>query len=179
MEDVELKKLRLIIESCQGQHHFLSTLVTQNSTEWMRRENSHWKFAEKKKIKDWVSEERIQVSTFGKKTSLKVKMIPDYQITEPSGGFNAGSELILFLIKTPHGVQSFRLLAWQESIKPVVMEIDEFEWRNFSLLGVSWHSRTIRISTQGTESRGKMSCLSKQTETEILQLEVKSLFMED
>ena len=43
-----------------------------------------------------------------------------------------------------------------------------------------WHSRTIRIAAQGTNSiMIKSSNLQEKLKTEILQLEVKSVLMED
>ena len=49
---------------------------------------------------------------------------------------NAGSELIVLLPKNPTKVKIFLLRSLVEWFKLVVMELHEFEWRNFSLLGV-------------------------------------------
>ena len=47
-------------------------------------------------------------------------------------------------------------------------------------MGVFWQSRTIRIATQGTSSKMiKPSSLPKKPQIEILQLEVKSVVMEN
>ena len=51
--------------------------------------------------------------------------------------FNAGWRLIVSSAIFPPSVAMFQMLPLVESFKPVVTEIDEFEWRDFSKLGVS------------------------------------------
>jgi len=63
MKEAELKKLRSIIDACRDQQHLLSILVTQKSTEWMKRNIFHKNNAAK--IEDL--EERTQGSIFGGK----------------------------------------------------------------------------------------------------------------
>ena len=55
--------------------------------------------------------------------------------------FNAASGLIVLRPNSPPKVETFQLRPLVEYIKPVVMERHEFGWRDFSILGIFWHSR--------------------------------------
>ena len=50
--------------------------------------------------------------------------------------FNAWSGLIVLETKFPPTVETFWLLIFLEWIKPVVLELHEFEWKKFTIMGV-------------------------------------------
>ena len=83
--------MRLIFEACQDQHHFLSILVTQISTEWIRKKKHFLleQCSKKRKLK----KEKLK-PVFSEKEEFDLS--PDYQIVRTSGDFNAGTGLTMF-----------------------------------------------------------------------------------
>ena len=65
--------MTLIFEACQGQQHFLSILVTQNSAEGMKATFFIGMMQQNSKTKDWGMEERTQGKNFEKKTILIIE----------------------------------------------------------------------------------------------------------
>ena len=80
------KNMRMIVEACQDQQQFLSILVTQNSTEWMRYHIFHKNNAVKLQTKDWDLEQRTRVSNFGEKRVGKSRW---NEIIRASGDINS------------------------------------------------------------------------------------------
>ena len=129
MKKVEPRKNENDYRECQFEQHFVSFLVTQHSIEWLKSKNFDKSFTNSGNF--WIHILKKDSSRYcWRKTSLKIDLSPDYN-NFWRFQFQCRNRVDSFSTQYSLSSREFSVATLVIYVKPVVMDICEFECKNF------------------------------------------------